>query len=148
MNSNLKFVPMEQSMLDQCVDLFMDTFSREPWNERYDSREQVVALFERYRANNYFLGYAVVEEEKVIALSVGYQKPWIQGMEYAIEQFCVEVKHQGNGVGSQLLQHIERDIAKKGLNAIILNTERGFPAERFYRKNGFRELENFLFLAK
>lgn len=135
-------------MLDQCVDWFMDTFSREPWNERYDSREQVVTLFRRYRMNNCFLGYVALKEEKVIALSVGCQKPWIQGMEYVIEQFCVDMKHQGNGIGSQLLRYIERNIVKKGLNAIILNTERGFPAERFYRKNGFRELENFLYLVK
>ena len=42
---NLKIDRMTEAALDECVDLFIDVFTREPWNDGYDSREQVVRFF-------------------------------------------------------------------------------------------------------
>jgi len=47
---------LKYDILDDCVDLFIDTFSKEPWNDVYESREQVVVFFENYMKNNYFIG--------------------------------------------------------------------------------------------
>lgn len=43
---------------------------------------------------------------------------------------------------------IETDIKSRGMNAIILNTEKGFPSEKFYLKNGFNSLDELIVLAK
>ena len=48
---------MMSEHIEECVDLFIDVFTREPWNDVYDSREQVVQFFENHIANNYFVGY-------------------------------------------------------------------------------------------
>ncbi len=53
-------------------------------------------------------------------------------MEYYIDQFCVKTDLQGKGIGSYFLKLIEKEIRGDKMNAIILNTERGFPAEKFY----------------
>ncbi len=148
MREEFCLLPMNSGNLNRCVDLFIETFSKEPWNDVYNSREQVVTFFENYRNNNYFLGYVLVKGEEVIALSLGERKPWIKGMEYYIDQFCVSREFQGNGIGSYFLNFIESDIRKEGMNAIILMTDRGFPSERFYKKNGFTECEEIIFLAK
>lgn len=138
----------QKEQLNECVDLFIDTFSKEPWNDTYDSREQVVTFFENHMKNNYFLGYLLMKDHQVVALSIGAKKPWMEGMEYYIDQFCVDTKFQGQGIGSQFLKLIEEDIRKNGMNAIMLNTERGFPSEKFYIKNGFKILEELIILAK
>ncbi|MDN6501006.1 MAG: GNAT family N-acetyltransferase, partial [Tetragenococcus koreensis] len=109
---------------------------------------QVFTFFENHINNNYFVGYVLKENNTVIALSIGTKKPWIKGMEYYIDQFCVKTNFQGRGVGSEFLFLIETDIKKKGMNAIILNTVKGFPSESFYLKNGFQLLEETVFLAK
>ena len=54
---NIEVKHFELSMLDECVDLFMNTFSKEPWYDKYDSRNQVVDFFINYTKNNYFLPY-------------------------------------------------------------------------------------------
>ena len=36
---------LEEYMIDECVDLYMDTFSKEPWNDVYESRQQFVIFF-------------------------------------------------------------------------------------------------------
>ena len=139
---------MSEEHLEACVDLFIDVFTKAPWYDTYSFRKQVVDFFQNYMANNYFAGYVLQEQSDVIAMSVGVKKPWINGMEYYIDQFCVKSYLQGKGVGSHFLKLIEREIKAEGMNAIILNTERGFPSESFYLKNGFRLFEGLVTLIK
>ena len=84
----------------------------------------------------------------MIAISVGMKKPWINGMEYYIDQFCVKTDLQRKGIGSYFLKLIEQEIQTEKMNAIILNTERGFPAENFYLKNGFKSVDDLITFVK
>ena len=139
---------MMSEHIEECVDLFIDVFTREPWNDVYDSREQVVQFFENHIANNYFVGYIMKNADEVIAMSLGSKKPWIKGMEYYIDQFCVKADYQRHGIGGRFLELIEKNIHANGMNTIILNTEKGFPSEKFYLKNGFCSFEELVILAK
>lgn len=148
MIEKLKLVRLDKNILEECIDLFIQTFSGEPWNDVYESREQVETFFENHIKNNYFIGYAGVIDNKVIALSIGMKKPWINGLEYYIDEFCVKAELQGIGVGSKFLDLIEEDIQSKGMNAMILNTEKEYPSRTFYEKNGFQIIEDLIILAK
>ena len=148
MEKQFRMKRLDQDDLNACIDLFIKTFSKEPWNDVYDSRTQVIDFFENHMKNNYFIGYVLKDEESVVALSIGMKKPWINGMEYYIDQFCVTYERQGQGIGTQFLNLIAKDIKKLGINAMILNTEKGFPSEKFYLKNGFSKLDELVILAK
>lgn len=139
---------MKNNMLDDCVDLFIDTFSKEPWNDVYESRKQVVDFFENFMKNNYFIGYVLKIDDELVGLSLGAKKPYLKGMEYFIDQFCVSEKFQGQGAGSKFLELIESDIKKKDIDTIVLTTSKGFPSEKFYIKNGFKVSDNAILLAK
>ena len=76
------------------------------------------------------------------------KKPWIEGIEYYVDEFCVNYEDQGKGIGSEFLKEIEKDIKEKGLNGFLLNTEKGYPSEKFYLKNGFKQINNFIVLGK
>ncbi len=76
------------------------------------------------------------------------KKPWINGLEYYIDQFCVSSELQGKGVGSYFLQLIEREIKAEQMDAIMLNTEKGYPSESFYLKNGFQLVDGLITLVK
>ena len=139
---------MTKDDIDECIDLFIDTFSKEPWNDEFESRKQVADFFVNHFNNNYFVGYVLKDKGHIVAISLGMKKPWIKGMEYYIDQFCVKYDLQGKGIGSEFLRLSEKDMRLKEMNAIILNTERGFPSEKFYLKNGFDKLEELVILAK
>ncbi|MBE6049012.1 MAG: GNAT family N-acetyltransferase [Clostridium sp.] len=145
---NLDFVNIDNNILDQCVDLFIDTFTKEPWYDVYESRNQVVEFFENFLKNNYFLGYAAIQNGKVVAISVGMKKPWIEGIEYYIDEFCVSYEKQGKGIGSAFIKYIEKDIQNKGLNGILLNTEKGYKSYDFYVKNGFKQIDDLVVLGR
>lgn len=144
----IKLLEIKEYMIEECVDLFIETFTKEPWNDVYESRGQVVKFLNNFLKNNYFLGYVAMKGEKIVALSIGMKKPWIEGIEYYIDQFCVSYELQGQGIGSCFLKEIEEDIKKQGMNGIILNTEKGYPSEKFYLKNGFKTIEELIVLGK
>jgi ribosomal protein S18 acetylase RimI-like enzyme len=144
----LKVNRFEETYLEGCVDLFIDTFSKEPWNDEYDLREQVKDFFKNHMKNNYFLGYIGLVNNKVVALSIGMKKPWICGMEYYIDEFCISCDYQGEGIGSLFLNHIEKLLVDENVQGMILNTEKDHPSCKFYEKNGFRPLGNLIVLGK
>ena len=146
--SNLKVELMKEENIEECVDVFINTFTKEPWFDTYESREQVINFFNNYFKNNYFLGYVGSVEGKIVALSLGMKKPWIEGIEYYVDEFCVNYEDQGKGIGSEFLKEIEKDIKEKGLNGFLLNTEKGYPSEKFYLKNGFKQINNLIVLGK
>ena len=144
----MNLIKISNEHIEECVDLFIDVFTKDPWNDTYTSREQVVIFFRNYMASNYFVGYILKEQNNIIALSIGMKKPWINGMEYYIDQFCVKSELQGKGIGSQFLKLIEHEIQAEKMNAIMLNTESGFPSENFYLKNGFQLVGGLITLIK
>lgn len=148
MVKKLNIVKLEKDKLDACVDLFIETFSKAPWNDVYESRNQVVTFFENHMDNNYFVGYVGIIDDEVVALSVGMKKPWINGMEYYIDEFCVNTKWQGQGIGSVFISLIEADIKAQGMNGMMLNTEKNYPSRTFYEKNGFSVIEDLIILVK
>lgn len=48
MQGNFTIHPMSAENIRECADLFMRTFSKEPWNDVYESGEQVIRFFQRY----------------------------------------------------------------------------------------------------
>lgn len=144
----MDIVKLSKEHVEACVDLFIDVFTKAPWNDTFDSREQVIDFFRNHMANNYFVGYVLKGQDGIIALSIGMKKPWIHGMEYYIDQFCVKPDLQGRGIGSCFLKLIECEIRKEQMNAMILNTEKGLPSESFYLKNGFKPVDGLVTFIK
>lgn len=144
----LVMLKMENNLIDDYVDLFIETFTKEPWNDVYESREQVVNFFNNHFENNYFVGYVAMLDDKVAALSIGMKKPWIEGFEYYIDEFCVSYEMQGRGIGSWFIKEIEEDIKEQGMNGMILNTEKNYLSHKFYEKNGFKTLGDLIVLGK
>lgn len=105
---------LSEEYLETCVDLFIEVFTKEAWNDVYESREQVVAFFRSHMDNNYFIGYILAEGDSVIALCLGMKKPWFKGMEYYIDQFCVRPDLQHKGIGTHFLTLIEQEIRRGG----------------------------------
>ena len=95
---------LSKEHIEECADLFIEVFTKAPWNDTYDSRTQVIDFFQ----NHY------------------------------IDQFYVKTDWQGKGTGSLFLKLIESEIRTEKMNAIILNTEKGFPAENFLPEKRFQ----------
>jgi len=136
------------ALVDEISALFMDVFTREPWNDGWTSvgaaKEYVLDLIDN--KNSLALGYFV--DEKLCGLCLGYLFHWHSGKEYFVKEFCIAHDIQAKGHGRIFLGEIETILRSEGLRGVWLSTERRVPAYKFYISNGFRELEDCVFLAK
>ncbi|MMZ58981.1 putative acetyltransferase [compost metagenome] len=61
---------------------------------------------------------------------------------------CVRIKEQKTGVGTALMRYLMKKLDSAGISNITLLTDRGKPAEAFYKKIGFTEIDRLVFLNK
>jgi len=135
------------TMIDECTDLFLSVFTREPWNDQWASRQEAKNYLQSHYAFNSFLGYGCSIQVRIVGVALGFVKPWQRGLEYYINEFFVDTAVQGQGVGTLLLKQIAAAIKGKNMNAIVLTTQKAFPAYGFYVKNGFTEIPGEVFLG-
>ena len=143
----IRVTEFSTAMIDECTDLFLSVFAGEPWNDHWESPQDAKRYLESHYAFNSFLGYVAFYEGWIVGASFGFIKPWQRGFEYYINEFFVDTAVQGKGVGTLLLKQIAADIKGKNMIAIVLTTQRAFPAYRFYVKNGFTEVPGEVFLG-
>ena len=126
---------------------YIDVFSSEPWNDEltYEEIENyVLALFDM----NTFIGYLaeIDGENEPIGVSLGYIKPWFRGKEYHLDTFFITKNQESKGFGSQFMQLIKADLQLRNIPDIMLDTDKGMPAEKFYIKNGFETSEDTILM--
>ncbi|AYA68841.1 GNAT family N-acetyltransferase [Acinetobacter sp. WCHA55] len=144
----IRFSKFQHEHINECADLYCKTYNAEPWNENWQSTQPIVEFLSAHLANNYFIGFVAHSNNQMLAASIGFKKPWNQGVEYYIDEYFIHPQYQRQGIGQLLMRHIETQCQAEGLNAVILNTERGYPSELFYKKNGFEEHEGLIILSK
>jgi GNAT superfamily N-acetyltransferase len=144
----MKIVKLSEDRIKEAAELYITVFSNEPWNDEFESYEEVENFIKVFMSSDTYLSFLALENDEVIGICLGLKKPWIKGMEYYIDEFCIKSDLQGKGYGSQFLSAIEKEINLLGMYNMILNTEKGFASETFYIKNGFRQLSDLIVLGK
>lgn len=176
-NIDLEIMPLSLDNLDAAVVLFIDTFTRAPWNDVYTNILQVRQYLNHYvhastmdEADSVstddleggdegraayahllpFFGFVARNKRtrQVVALCCGGVKPWLEGMEAYVDEFCVAPELQGQGVGSVFFAAVENILRQSGLNGLILHTNPSYGAYDFYQRCGMSPLEDQSVLAK
>jgi GNAT superfamily N-acetyltransferase len=132
--------------IDECTTLFLSVFSKEPWNDQWSSFDHAKTYLSEIVESPGFLGFVAVKEDNIIGACLGRRKTWWSGPEYYIDEFYIDTLLQGKGLGTKLINHIKASVHADGMKAIILLTDRGLPAARFYGKNGFLPSPNMTFM--
>ena len=122
--------------LDDCAHLFMTAFNAEPWNDSYtlDTAKKQLAWHLEVPG---CVGLVFVNDG-IVAFAVGYREPTDVGDVFHLSIFCVRPDAQRTGVGSRLLKRLEELLGKSAVNTIYLGTNKGTPAEAFYKKHGYK----------
>ncbi|HFI0428896.1 TPA: GNAT family N-acetyltransferase [Streptococcus suis] len=134
--------------IEMVKQLFLSVFSQEPWNDDWSDEEQLDCyigdLLEHPRA----LCFGLIDQDSLIAISLGNIRYWYEGTEYRIEELCIARDCQGRGIGKDFLKRIEEQLVERKIVHILLQTERNLPAFSFYEKCGFRALEEDVTMVK
>lgn len=133
--------------LQKCTATFIEVFNAEPWNDEWTT-ERATRYLHDFTQTPGFLGLLAMEQDEIVGLLFGVRKAWWSGDEFFIHEMCVKTTAQKSGIGSQMLNQLVEMLKEEGVQDILLITDRGIPAEEFYKKNGFEEIERVVVMAK
>ncbi len=137
----------EIANLGECTQLFINVYSREPWNDHWESFDQAGQYLLEFINNPAFQGFVVFDDTRIIGVCLGHQRSWWQGKEYYINEFFIDHEMQGKGIGTGFMEFVKKSLVEQGVKMIILMTHQGFPAEMFYKKNHFLESKSMIFMV-
>lgn len=133
--------------LSKCTETFIEVFNDAPWNDKWTFSQAKKYLLDFYQTPG-FLGVLAIENDEILGCILGVNRVWWSGDEFFINEMYVKQQQQNKGIGRALLNHLIKELDNNKINNIVLLTDRGIPAEEFYKKNGFEEIERIIFLHK
>ncbi len=134
--------------LNNCVELYKDVFSADPWNDQWIESSVVRDYLNELINNPVFRGYVIYKNSEMIAACLGHSRSWWSGKEFFIDEFFVSAKFQGKGIGTMLMNFVENHPDMINCNIFHLLTDKDVPAKNFYVKNGFKTRDNRITMVK
>lgn len=131
----------------KCIITFIEVFNAEPWNDQWEESRAEHYLMDFVRTPG-FMGIVATEGKEVIGFLFGAKRAWWSGDEFFIYEMCVKAAVQNQGVGKALLKSLHEKLEAEKVASVSLLTDRGIPAEAFYKKNGFEEIERLVYLSR
>ena len=143
-----QFIILDETYLCQMAELYKNAFGCAPWNDDWSDEIQLKEYIKEISCSFNSLNYGLLIDGNLSAISIGMIRHWWEGTNYNIEEFCVSPDLQGKCVGSRFMKMIEKDVQKRGLSGIFLQTDNDKPSYKFYQKNEFYELASHVSFYK
>ncbi|WP_019678853.1 GNAT family N-acetyltransferase [Ruminococcus flavefaciens] len=135
------------SDLDGAAAVFIAAFSADPWNEEWPFELAAVRIEELMSAPQ-SIGYICEENGVIQAILCGRKLDYLYGPEYVIDEFCVDPQFHRQGIGTAVLGFASAELSSEGVVAMALMTTKGYPSEKFYRRNGFDGNNDMIFMYR
>lgn len=126
----------KEEYLNECAELFVKTFSEEPWNEPWNF-ESAKKRLKDITLTPGFRGVILKNGWKIEGVILGVLEQWYDGEHFCVKEFFVDSNSQGKGVGKKLLNALENRLMDKKVGLIHFWTMKGGTAEAFYNKRGY-----------
>lgn len=128
-------------------ELYIKVFNAEPWNDKWTLGTAHKRLNDIYLSPN-FEGVLYAENGQVKGAIFGNYEQFYDGVHYNLREMFISNELQGKGIGSKLLNKLEKTLSGLGVTTIILFTSKGNKTSNFYLKNNFLEWDDMAMMAK
>lgn len=130
-----------------CTKLYIDVFNAEPWNDEWNLESARKRLNDIYIAPN-FEGVLYIEDGQVKGAIFGNCEQFYDGIHYNLREMFISNDLQGKGIGTKLLQELEKQLKVLDVTTVILFTSKGNKTSKFYLKNNFEEWHDMAMMGK
>ena len=137
---------LEESDIDQCVELFVSTFAQPPWHENWD-RHVVRERLDQIIRTPLSFG-AIIGSPDITGFALGFSEPWHEGTHFYLKEMCIDHSHQRQGLGTELMAFLSAELRERDTKRIYLLTARGDMSEAFYSKIGFYTSPKMILMAR
>lgn len=142
------FKRLDESYSDEIRELFVNVFTKEPWNDDWSDENQLQSYIHDLVGQDTSLTFGLYEGNRLIGISMGHIKHWYTGTEYFIDELGISTEKQGQGIGTLFVGEIEKACVEMGLTQLFLLTGKDAPAFSFYKKQGFFVAESMVAFGK
>lgn len=143
----MEFKRLTEKDLSACAKAFVAIFNDEPWYDEWTFEQAEQYLSDFYHTPN-FLGILALEKGGIIGFVYGVTRVWWRGNEFYIHEMGVKKERRREGIGRALLEQLITELEGSDISNFALLTDRGMPAEEFYKKNGFTAIERLIFYSR
>ncbi len=136
----LKIEKIESNQsLEKCAEVLVAAYNAEPWNDSW-TKEKALEKLNCFYNSPKFIGWMAFYENELLGCCVGNIEPYFTGDYFYLKEMFVLPNNQRKGVGTQLMNAINKHLQSINIEMIILFTSNeGFPFE-FWKKRGFGEM--------
>ncbi|NLL22367.1 MAG: GNAT family N-acetyltransferase [Tissierellia bacterium] len=131
--------------IESYAEIYLLAYEQAPWHEKYDFPD-VMAYIEAFLRDGGRMCFVLREDDEPVGMALGIIVPNPEGNYLRLEDFLIHPQKHREGYGSRMLDLLFDRIESMGIDSILLNTQRNFPAHYFYLHNGFREVESVLLM--
>ena len=135
----------KNSDLDKAAIVLTQAFAEEPWNEKWNI-ELARTRIEELMSGLMSISFIFEEDDNILGVMIGRRTTYLYGTEYFIDEFYIAPAAQRKGIGTKMIRYAREELSREGFVDIVLNTEKGFPSEQFYIRNGFVQKESLIFM--
>ncbi len=143
----MKYDNVDLTNIEACAELCCDAFSKAPWSEQWEYPQALDRLNGIFSTPD-FIGLCVLERGEVVGFCMGNIEPFMEKKLYLLREMCISGKYQGKGIGTTLLQNLERKLSSEGVSGINLLTKPDTITEKFYLNNGYNVSASYRFYYK
>lgn len=139
------FEEIKKSDINNIARVYVKTFNAEPWNDKWTIETAYNRLMQMVNCEGFY-GLMLKDCDDIIGIILGNHEFYFTGMQFLIKEFCIDPVFQGKGFGKDLLNEFSARLKEKDIKEIYLFTSKEQSA--FYKKHGFWELNNIVFMNK
>lgn len=121
----------------RCAPIFVAAFNESPFTTRWTTKSAIARLTEVYKSGKQYC-FVDIRKDAIVGLAFCSTKQWDQGVYLTVEHIIVHEASRSKGIGTRLLERIERVARANGITAIDLTTNVSGPGADFWRKRNFR----------
>jgi GNAT superfamily N-acetyltransferase len=130
----MRITPMAVGDVDEVVGLYVDVFSRPPWDEPWTTDDARRCLGPMLAAPG-AVGVVAHDDGVLVGMALGAIERQAGHDVFLLREMCVRAARQRSGVGRALLDALEQRL---DVESWYLLTARESPAAAFYESSGFR----------
>ena len=143
-----QLIMYKESDFDECVRIYCDAFNAPPLNYDWLTESKAMRYIGDLTRTPGFMGYTYWMDGEMIGFCFGILDNYFEGSMFEVEELAVSGKFHRQGIGTIVMQLLEKKLAGYAVAAISLQTSRNLPAFNFYLKNDYEEVHENVTLMK
>lgn len=143
----MQFEKMTVSHIDEIVPMYIEAFNAPPWKDCWTEETVKRRLHQMIQVEDFY-GLCAYKNGELCGMILGCMEQYYDGMVFHAREFCTRNSLRGQGLGTNLLQELERHLRELGVKEIMLTTARGHQTEHFYKKQGFSHSHELIIMKK